>query len=39
MHSKLLEYFSSGKTFTLSNVYYNFVNFIYDNFVENVLKI
>lgn len=32
MHSKLLEAFSGTTIYTLQNVYYNFVNFIYDAF-------
>jgi hypothetical protein len=39
MHSKLLEYFNSGKSYTLKNVYYNFVNFIYRAFINNVLYV
>lgn len=33
MHSKMVQYYSGSTIYTLSNVYYNFVNFVYDAFV------
>lgn len=40
MHSKMIDaFFNPNATYTLQNVYYNFVNFIYDAFVKNPLKI
>lgn len=33
MHSKMLEAFAGIETYTLNNVYYNFINFIYDAFI------
>ena len=38
MHSKMIEAFAGFKTYTLSNVYYNFVNFIYSAFTQNPLQ-
>lgn len=35
----MLEVFSGSKTYTLQNVYYNFVNFVFDAFNDNPLKI
>ncbi len=37
MHSKMIEAFAGFQTYTLNNVYYNFVNFIYDAFSKNPL--
>jgi len=39
MHSKLIEAFSGTTVYTLQNVYYNFVNYIYDAFTLNPVKI
>lgn len=38
-HSKLLEAFSGSLTYTLQNVYYNFVNYIYDAFTLNPITV
>lgn len=38
MHSKMIEAFAGYKSYTLSNVYYNFVNFIYSAFTQNPLQ-
>ena len=38
MHSKMIESFAGFKTYTLNNVYYNFVNFIYSAFTQNPLQ-
>lgn len=39
IHSSLLEAFSASTTYTLQNVYYNFVNFVYDAFTLNPVTI
>jgi hypothetical protein len=38
MHSKMIESFAGFKTYTLNNVYYNFVTFIYSAFTQNPLQ-
>lgn len=39
MHSKLIEYYTTGNIYTLDNVYYNFVNYIYEGFIKHVIKV
>ncbi len=39
MHSELLESFSGQDIYTLDNVYYNFLNYIYEAFTKNPLKV
>lgn len=34
----MIEYFAGYQTYTLNNIYYNFVNFIYDAFTQNKVK-
>lgn len=38
MHSKMIEAFAGFQTYTLNNVYYNFLNFIYDAFTNKPLQ-
>lgn len=34
----MIEFFAGYKTYTLNNIYYNFVNFIYEAFTKNKVK-